>query len=213
MEEKKEGSNTLRRKNNSRYKNNQQNKNEREAKNRTTHNSKNITAKQNNSAKTQNTIERKAKITNRNNSQTSRNSSSRDKRNQARNNGRERENKRDNSRHNNFRMKRSERVKLPELTCSLCSKKIEDQLNAINNAGTNEPLHFDCALKYLKGIYSPKEEEEKIRYIGGGEFIISNGKKGEERAVLVKVNHEEQKQWPEWRVGMRSPVVENVLVI
>jgi len=64
-----------------------------------------------------------------------------------------------------------QKISWPEPVCKKCGKPIKDIAFAISDRTSEEPVHFDCALNFLKNSEELQDNEE-ILYMGGGNFAI-----------------------------------------
>ena len=87
------------------------------------------------------------------------------------------------------------------LNCIICSKPLRELHSAIACKETNEPMHFDCAIKELQNA-EELEPADKICYLGSGSFGIINFRNSSSpiRFLIKKrIQFEEYEELPEWR--------------
>ena len=116
--------------------------------------------------------------------------------------------RRRNERRNRNRPNKGLRERITGPECSICNKPIRDVSSAINDQESENPAHFDCILKKLSESES-LEKQEKIVYLGSGNFgivKITNNKKFE---IVKKIQYENTEDIIKWRKEMRFKFPEN----
>jgi hypothetical protein len=90
---------------------------------------------------------------------------------------------------------------LPAPDCPYCGKAIKDIASAIGDKGSNEPVHFDCAIaRAAKG--ETLEKGDAVVYIGGGRFgvVHFNGQHSAPPFKIKKIlEWEDKEQRAAWR--------------
>ncbi len=98
---------------------------------------------------------------------------------------------------------RLERPKQELKTCKVCGKPIFDLAGALASREDGEPIHFDCAIEQLA-----KEEhlaaDEKLMYIGSGQFGVCAHGPGGKLEIRRKVRWEASGTSQSWRKSMIS---------
>lgn len=98
---------------------------------------------------------------------------------------------------------RVERPKQELKTCKVCGKPIFDLAGALSSREDGEPIHFDCAIELLA-----KEEhlaaDEKLMYIGSGQFGVCAHGPGGKLEIRRKVRWEASGAFQQWRKPMIS---------
>jgi len=101
------------------------------------------------------------------------------------------------------RQPRPERPKQELKTCRVCGKPIFDLAGALSSREDGEPIHFDCAIEQLA-----KEEhlaaDEKLMYIGSGQFGVCAHGPGGKLEIRRKVRWEASGTSQPWRKPMIS---------
>ena len=90
------------------------------------------------------------------------------------------------------------------LVCPYCGETIKDITMAIASKGTGEPAHFDCVLKLLEES-EPRAENEKIVYIGHGNFAtvaFENPHNPKKFKISRVIEWEDKKAKLEWRLSI-----------
>ena len=94
--------------------------------------------------------------------------------------------------------------KFASLVCPCCGEAIKDITGAIAFKETGEPAHFDCVLKLLEES-EPRAENEKIIYIGHGNFaavVFENPRDTRKFKIVRTIEWEDNKSRPEWRASI-----------
>lgn len=90
----------------------------------------------------------------------------------------------------------------PPQTCKICGKPIFDLAGAFSAPGEGgEPIHFDCAIELIARDEVLKPDE-KIVYIGQGNFAVIAQLPGGKFAIRKKIPWELQGTVPAWRREM-----------
>ncbi len=101
------------------------------------------------------------------------------------------------------RQPRLERPKQELKICKVCGKPIFDLAGALASREDGEPIHFDCAIEQLA-----KEEhlaaDEKLMYIGSGQFGVCAHGPGGKLEIRRKVRWEASGTSQPWRKPMIS---------
>ena len=94
--------------------------------------------------------------------------------------------------------------KFASLVCPRCGEVIKDITGAIADKSTGEPVHFDCVLNHLEET-EPHSENEKIVYIGHGNFAViafENPLDTRKFKIVRLIEWEDRNTRPEWRAGI-----------
>ena len=94
--------------------------------------------------------------------------------------------------------------KFAALVCPYCGEPIKDITVAVASKETGEPAHFDCVLKLLEES-EPRAENEKIIYIGQGNFAVvffENPHNPKKFKISRLIEWEDKKQKLEWRMSI-----------
>lgn len=100
----------------------------------------------------------------------------------------------------------SEKPKIsPPKTCAICKKPIFDLAGAIADKESGEPVHFDCAIEQISKAES-LGPNEKVVYIGAGNFAVVEYKNGSDEAFTVKRRFHWEKEGEKqiWRKEISS---------
>ncbi len=91
--------------------------------------------------------------------------------------------------------------KLPTPVCSRCGEAIQDLSSALSDRESGEPIHFDCALRFLEGSENVSENQ-KIVYVGQGRFAVmefENPQDTKKFRILRTLEWESREHRAEWR--------------
>lgn len=100
----------------------------------------------------------------------------------------------------------TEKLKMsPPKTCAICQKPIFDLAGAIADKESGEPVHFDCAIERISKAES-LAPNEKVVYIGAGNFAVVEYKNGIDGAFTVKRRFHWEKEGEKqvWRKEISS---------
>jgi hypothetical protein len=98
------------------------------------------------------------------------------------------------------------RQAIPAPECPVCAKPIRELSAALCYRGTDAPAHFDCVLKELRETHEILPQE-KLCYLGGGNFAILQFKTGggNKFTIKKKIPYEGKEIQQEWKKALLIP--------
>ncbi len=93
-------------------------------------------------------------------------------------------------------------------TCPICGKPVYDLATALSaNKESGEPAHFDCVLERVAAAENISSQERLV-YLGSGNFGVIEFKDKSENAVVVKrkIAWETEGEKKDWRKSLSSRI-------
>ena len=109
------------------------------------------------------------------------------------------------------RQKAIQEIKTREVICPKCGQPITELASSLTDRNSDQPIHFECALREVEAG-EKLDEKEKIAYIGQGRFglLYFENPRDQRKFTIKKIieweDREKKSQWREELSGLYSQV-------